>query len=109
MLRAPVSGPVGGPARHDAKAQETRQHFSESKERAIDLLQQAISTLEQEIANAEPVVVAPKKSTPAPIIEPDQDAKAPQAEVCTPSHRRWGGIGEAVQRRVGRWWRGRKG
>jgi hypothetical protein len=44
--------PVGGPARHDTKVQEARQHFSENKARAIALLQSAIRTLEEEIAGA---------------------------------------------------------
>ena len=64
-VRAGVSRPVGGPARHEAKVQETRQHFSENKTRAIALLQQAIRSLEEEIAEAEPKVGAekPKAST----------------------------------------------
>src|SRR6516225_11889167 len=37
-IRSPVLPPVGGSARNAAKAQETRQHFSENKERSIALL-----------------------------------------------------------------------
>ena len=51
-VRAAVSRPVGGPARHDTKVQEARQHFSENKVRGIALLQDAIRTLEEEIAGA---------------------------------------------------------
>jgi hypothetical protein len=108
-LRAPVLRPVGGPAGHDAKAQDARQHFSEHKERSIALLRNAISTLEEEIADAEPVVEAVQKSKATPVIEPEQESKATQkAEVRTLRARRWGGIAlEAARRRVERWWRGR--
>jgi hypothetical protein len=34
-VRSAVVPPVGGSARNAAKAQETRQHFSENKERSI--------------------------------------------------------------------------
>jgi hypothetical protein len=59
-VQAAVGRPGGGPARQDAKPQQTRQDFSENKARAIALLQKAIRTLEEEIADAEPVVAAPK-------------------------------------------------
>ena len=97
--------PVGGSARNAAKAQETRQHFSENKERSIALLRKAISTLEEEIADAEPVVVAVQKPEATPVIEVVQALKP---EVRALQHRRWGGIAfAATWRRVGRWWRGR--
>jgi len=64
--------PVSGPVRHEAKVQETRQQFSENKERAIALLQNAIRTLEDEIATAEPLITAPKKSEATPVIVSDQ-------------------------------------
>ena len=103
-VRSSVVPPVGGSARNAAKAQETRQHFSENKERSIALLRKAISTLEEEIAEAEPVV--PKAT---PVIEAVQTPKAtPKPEVRALQHRRWGGIAlAAAWRRVGRWWRGR--
>ena len=92
-------------ARNAAKAQETRQHFSENKERSIALLRKAISTLEEEIADAEPVVVAVQKPEATPVIEAVQALKP---EVRALQHRRWGGIAlAATWRRVGRWWRGR--
>src|SRR5437764_14916893 len=47
-VRAPAR-PVGGPARHETKVQETRQQFSENKKTAITLLQQAIHSLEEDI------------------------------------------------------------
>jgi hypothetical protein len=103
-----VVPPVGGSAR-TAKAQETRQHFSENKERSIALLRKAISTLEEEIAEAEPVVVAVQKPKTTPVIEAVQAPKAtPKPEVRALQHRRWGGISlAAAWRRVARWWRGR--
>ena len=105
-LCAPVPRPFSASTRHDVKSQETRQDFSENKERAVVLLRQAISTLEQEIANAEPGVVVSKNSTPMPVMAPDQGAEAPHAVSRTTSAGRWGGIGEAVLRRVRLWWRG---
>src|SRR5262249_53435669 len=66
---------VGAPVRHEAKVQETRQQFSENRERAIALLQNAIHTLEEEIATAAPLTTAPKKSQATPII-----AAVPQSE-----------------------------
>jgi len=110
MLRSPVLGPVGGPARHDAKAQEARQHFSENKERSISLLRKAIGTLEEEIADAEPVVAAVRKSKTTSVVEAVQESSkaTQQAEVRMLQPRRWGGIAlGAAWRRVGRWWRGR--
>jgi hypothetical protein len=110
-LRSPVLRPVGGgPGRHDAKAHEVRQNFSENKERSIALLRKAIGTLEDEIADAEPLVVAAKRSTATPIIEAAQESNAnPKAgEVRMLQSRRWGGFAfEAAWRRVARWWRGR--
>ena len=109
--RSPVLRPVGGgPGRHDAKAHEVRQNFLENKERSIALLRKAIGTLEDEIADAEPLVVAAKRSTATPIIEAAQESKAtPKAgEVRMLQSRRWGGIAfEAAWHRVARWWRGR--
>jgi hypothetical protein len=108
--RSPVLRPVGGgPGRHDAKAHEVRQNFSQNKDRSITLLRKAISTLEDEIADAEPLVVAAKRSTATPIIEAAQESKAtPKAgEVRMLQRRRWGGLAfEAAWRRVARWWRG---
>jgi hypothetical protein len=114
--RSPVLRPVGGPGRHDAKAQEVRQDFSENKERSIALLRKAISTIEDEIADADPVVEAAKQSTAtrsnsssSPIIEAAQESKvSPKTgEVRMLQPRRWGGIAfEAAWRRVARWWRG---
>jgi hypothetical protein len=69
LLSVAVRGPeraVVGPTRHDAKVQETRQRFSENKERAIALLGNAIRTLEQDIATAEPLIAAAKKSQASP-------------------------------------------
>jgi hypothetical protein len=106
-VRAPVSSPAG-PTRRDAKVQETRQQFSVNKERAIALLQNAIAILEEEIGGAEPVVAAPQKSEAAPVIASDEPSQvSPKAEVRTPSSRAWSGFVGALQRHVGRWWRGR--
>ena len=105
-VRAPAR-PIGGAVRHEAKAQETRQQFSENKERAIALLQSAIRKLEEEIATTEPVITAPEKSQTTPVNAPDQQSKAtPNAEVGPPSPRTGGGFGEVLRRRIGRWWRG---
>src|SRR6516165_7296351 len=68
-VRSSIAPPVGGSARNTAKVQETRQHFSENKERSIALLRKAISTLEEEIAEAEPVAVAVQKPKATPVIE----------------------------------------
>jgi hypothetical protein len=110
-MRSPVLRPVGGgPGRHDAKAHEVRQNFSENKERSIALLRKAISTLEDEITDAEPVVEAAKQSTATPVVEAAQESKAtPKAgEVGMLQSRRWGGLAiEAAWRRVARWWGGR--
>jgi hypothetical protein len=109
--RSPVLRPVGGGAgRHDAKAHEVRQNFSENKERSIALLRKAISTLEDEIADAEPVVAAAKQSTATPVIEAAQESKATPkvGEIQMLQRRRWGGFAfEAAWHRVARWWRGR--
>ena len=108
-LRTSVLHPIGGPARQDTKAQETRQYFSENKERSIDLLQKAISTLQEEIADAEPVVTAAQKSRATPVMDALPESKAPQkTNVRRLQPRRSGGIAlEAAWRRVKRWWRGR--
>jgi hypothetical protein len=96
------AGPVGGPIRHEAKVRETRQQFSENKERAIALLQSAIRTLEEEIGAAERLVTAPKKSQATPVIASDQQSETtPKAEVRAPSLRTWGGFRETLRRRVG--------
>src|SRR5271170_7796196 len=73
-LRSPVLPPVGGPGRHDAKAHEARQHFSQNKERSIALIGQAISALEDEIADAEPVVEVVQESTATPVVEAVQES-----------------------------------
>jgi hypothetical protein len=99
-VRAPAR-PVGGSVQHEAKVQETRQQFSENKERAIALLQSAIRQLEEEITTAEPVITAPEKSQATPVNVPDQHPKA-----TPPSPGTRGGFGEVLRRRVGRWWRG---
>jgi hypothetical protein len=102
-VRAPAR-PIGGTVRHEAKVQETRQQFSENKERSIALLRKAISTLEDEIAKAGPVVEA---ATPAKEAVQDTKATLTAVEVRMLQPRRWGGIAlEAAWRRVGRWWRG---
>ena len=105
-VRAPAR-PIGGTVRHEAKVQETRQQFSENKER-IALLQNAIRTLEDEIATAEPLITAPKKSEATPVIVSDQPSEATlNAEVRPPSLGTVGGFGDVLRRAVGRWWRGR--
>jgi hypothetical protein len=106
-IRTPAR-PVGGPVQHEAKAQETRQQFSENKERAIALLQNAIRSLEEEITAAEPLITAPKKSQAMPVVVADQQSEAtPKAEVRAPSRRTWGGFGEVARRLAARWRRGR--
>jgi hypothetical protein len=103
-VRAPAR-PIGGTVRHEAKVQETRQQFSENKERSIALLQNAIRTLEDEIAKVGPVV---ETATPAKEAVQDTKATLTAVEVRMLQPRRWGGIAlEAAWRRVGRWWRGR--
>jgi hypothetical protein len=100
--------PVGGPIRHEAKVQETLRQFSENKERAIALLQNAIRTLEEEIVTAEPSITAPKRSQATPVVVPVQQSEAiPKVGVRAPTLRRWGGFRDVVQRLVGRWRRGR--
>jgi hypothetical protein len=103
-VRAPAR-PIGGTVRHEAKVQETRQQFSENKERAIALLRNAIRTLEDEIATAEPLIAAPKKSLTTPVVSDQPSEAALKAEVRARSLPTWGGFREALQRRVGRWWR----
>ena len=105
--RAPAKA-VGGPARHDAKVQETRQHFSENKTRAITLLRQAMRSLEEEIAAAEPLATAPKKSQATPVIAAVQQSEAASSRgVRAPSSRTWEGFREVLRRRFERWWRAR--
>jgi hypothetical protein len=108
-VRAPAKA-VGGPARHDAKVQETRQHFSENKTRAITLLPQAIRSLEEEIAQAEPKLRAEKaKQTPAIVADAKPEPKsAEKPDVCSAAPRRWAGITfESLRGHVGRWLRRR--
>ena len=108
-VRAPAKA-VGGPARHEAKVQETRQHFSENKTRAITLLQQAIHSLEEEIAQAEPKLGAEKaKQTPAVVADAKPEPKsAEKPDVRSAAPRRWAGITfESVRGHVGRWLRRR--
>jgi hypothetical protein len=101
---------VGGPVRHEVKVQETRQQFSENKERAIILLQNAIRTLEEEIAQAEPKLPAEKaKQTPAIVADAKPQPKsAEKPDVRSAAPRRWAGITfESLRGRVGRWLRRR--
>jgi hypothetical protein len=103
-LRSPVLRPVGGPSvgepgRHDAKAHEARQHFSENKERSIALIRKAISALEDEIADAEPVVMA----TP----EPKAAQKTEEVRTLHRTRREPVGL-EAAWHRVKLWWRGKR-
>ena len=107
LTNVTLRSPVGGPARHDAKAQEARQHFSENKERSISLVRNAISTLEAEIADAEPVIAAVKKSKATPVRHVEQESKAPQKpEVHMVQPERRTAL-KSAWRRLGRWWRGR--
>jgi hypothetical protein len=108
-VRAPAKA-VGGPVRHDAKVQETRQHFSENKTRAITLIQQAIRSLEEEIAQAEPMLPAEKaKQTPAIVADAKPEPKSVEKrDVRSAAPRRWAGITfESLRGRVGRWLRRR--
>jgi hypothetical protein len=101
---------VGGPVRHEAKVQETRQQFSQNRERAIALLQNAIRTLEEEIAQAEPKLRAEKaKQTPGVVADAKPEPKsAAKPEVRPVAPRRWAGITfESVRGYVGRWLRRR--
>jgi hypothetical protein len=105
-VRAPAR-PMGGSVRQEPKVQETRQQFSENKERAIALLRSAIHQLQEEIATAEPAIAAPKESQATPANVPDQQSKTtPKVEVRPPSPRTWGGFGEVLRPRFGRWWSG---
>jgi hypothetical protein len=99
--------PVSGPVRHEAKVQETRQQFSENKNRAIALLQNAIRTLEEDIATADPLITAPNESQATPDIVSDPPVATLKAEVHASSLRSWGDFGEFLRRGVGRWWHGR--
>jgi hypothetical protein len=106
--RSSVLPPIGGSARTEVKSQETRQHFSENKERSIALLRKAISTLEEEIADAQPAVVAVQKPSATPVVEAQALKATPTLEVAALQHSRWGGMTlAAAWRRVERWWRGR--
>jgi hypothetical protein len=117
-LHGSVLRPVRGPGRHEAQAQEARHYFSDGRERSIALLRKAIGTLEDEIAAAQPVIQAPKKSkapekvgeAAQPVLEAPKGSKASQktGEVLQVQPKRRGGIDlKAAWRRVGRWWGGR--
>jgi hypothetical protein len=109
-VRAAVSRPVGGPARHDTKVQEARHHFSENKKRAIALLQQAIRSLEEEIAKVGPKVEVEKaKQAPDMVADAKPEPKSPaKIDVRSAAPRRWPGITfESVRGHVGRWLRRR--
>jgi hypothetical protein len=102
--------PASGPVRHEAKVQETRQQFSENKERAITLLQQAIHSLEEEIAKSGPKVGAEKaKQTPDVAADAKPEPKSPaKIDVRSAAPRRRAGITfESVWGQVGRWLRRR--
>jgi hypothetical protein len=107
-LAGTVVRPVGGPRRREAQVQETRQYFSEGKERSIALLREAIGTLEADITEAQPAAEAAQKSQGVGDADhsPRGDQVAQAAAALQP--RRRGGIDlKAAWRRVGRWWRGR--
>jgi hypothetical protein len=106
-------GPVGGPARREAQVRESRQYFSEGRERSIVLLREAIRTLEDEITDAQ----APKESRAAektgkvqtPQLHPPQTAAQPIVNA-PPQLQPTRGDGfdlKATWRRVTRWLRGR--
>jgi hypothetical protein len=95
-VRAPVSPPLGGPTRRDAKVQETRQHFSANKARAIALLQNAINALEEEIGDAQSEAGLPQKSEAAPVVPSDDASSAP------PTRTSSGFVG-TLRRHIGRW------
>jgi hypothetical protein len=99
-LRSPALRPVGGgPARHDAQADEARQYFSEGRDRSISLLREAIAMLEREIAAAQPVA----KAAPQPTVAQKSE------EVRPVQSRPDGGIGlKAAWQRVRQWWRRRR-
>jgi hypothetical protein len=104
-VRTPAKA-VGGPARHVAKVQETHQHFSGNKTRAIALLQQAIHSLEEEIAESKPKVAAEKeKQTPDVVADAKPEPKSPEKpDVRSAVPRRWAGITfDSVRGHVGRW------
>jgi hypothetical protein len=104
--RSSVQAPVGGPMRHDAKAEETRRHFSENKERSITLLRNAINTLEEEIADALPVESAPLEAMPKPVAAVARESEAgPRAPVPRPQPGRRSTALEAARQRIRRWWR----
>jgi hypothetical protein len=95
-LRSSALRPVGGPARHDAQADEARQYFSEGRDRSISLLREAIAMLEGEIA-AQPVA----KAAPQPTVAQKSE------EVRPVQTRPEGGIGlKAAWQRVRQWSRG---
>jgi hypothetical protein len=126
-LAGAVERPVGGPARHEDRAREARQNFSEARERSTALLREAIRTLEDEITAAQPIVAASKEAraaekttkvqtlkptqTPAqPIVEAPKETRAAQntSEVQTPQLQpTQGGRIKAVWRRLRRWLGGR--
>ena len=99
VVRTPGKA-IGGAVRHEAKVQETHQQFSENKERAVALLQNAIRTLEEEIAAAAPLTTAPNKSQGTPVIVAVQQSEAaPKGGVRTSSSRTWRGFREVLRRR----------
>jgi hypothetical protein len=108
-VRAGVSRPVDRPGRYGAKVEETRQHFSENKTRAITLLEDAIRTLEEEIAEAGPEVEKTEraKRTPDVVADAKPEPKSlAKIDVRSAAPRRWTGITfEAVRGHVGRWLR----
>jgi hypothetical protein len=108
-IRAPAR-PIGGTVRHEAKVQETRQQFSENKDQAIALLQDAIRTLEDEIAATGPKVEKPEKAKQAPeAVDAKPEPKSPaKIDVRSAAPKRWAGITfQSVRGRVGRWLRRR--
>jgi hypothetical protein len=108
-VRTPAKA-VGGPARHKAKVQETHQHFSGNKTRAIALLQQAIHSLEKEIAESEPKVATENaKQTTDVVSDAKPEPKSPDEPVVrSAAPRRWTGITfESLRGHVGRWLRRR--
>jgi hypothetical protein len=108
-VRGPAKA-VAGPARHDAKVQETCQRFSENQARAITLLQQAIRSLEEEIAQAEPKLPAETaKQTSAILADAKPEPKsAEKPDVRSAAPRRLAGITfESLRGHLGRWLRRR--
>jgi hypothetical protein len=105
--RANTARPVGASPRQDVKVQETRQHFSDNRSRAIALIQQAIRTLEEEIAEAGSKVEKSNPSKPvakATAEAPPKTTSPAKTELRAAAPRRWAGITlEGVRHRMGRW------